>query len=146
MSERADRFRAAADAYSAEINRLQALKRTLVAESSMPVDGIGFGESDVLIGGIPWAQNGTATRMCASAEIAASLNPKLQVLLVRDANLIDQKNLARLQESPRLKGYQLWLEVVRSSDAVPKVGFLMEEGSVVAVDGVRAEITLEEGL
>lgn len=104
-------------------------KADAIAAAKMPVDGIGFGDGAVLLNGVPFEQASDAEQLRASINIAAAMNPKLRVIRVRDGSLLDESALKLLAEFAEASDMQIWLERVDSSG---KVGFVMEDGHLVA--------------
>ena len=103
-----------------------------IAAAKMPVQGLGFENGAVTYNGIPFNQASAAEQLTVSFAIAKSANPKLRVILIKDASLLDEKSLERLAEMAKDGDYQIWLEKVDSSG---KIGFYIEDGAVRAVDG-----------
>jgi DNA repair exonuclease SbcCD ATPase subunit len=104
-------------------------KREAVAAAKLPVDGIGFGDGEVLLNGVPFEQASDAERLRASCAIAMAMNPKLRVLRVRDGSLLDENGVRLLAEMADAHDCQVWLERVSESG---KVGVVMEDGHVKA--------------
>jgi len=98
-----------------------------IQEAKMPVDGLVFGDDVVLFNDIPLEQASQAEKIRVSCAIAMASNPKIKVLLVRDASLIDDDSMAILTNLVKANGYQIWLEKVATST---KVGVLIEDGYV----------------
>lgn len=109
-----------------------------IAAAKMPVPGLGFADGVVTYNGIPFNQASAAEQLTVSFAIAKAANPKLRVILIKDASLLDEKSLERLADMAKDGDYQIWLEKVDSSG---KIGFYIEDGAVRAVDGepVKAE-------
>lgn len=98
-----------------------------ISKAKLPVDGLNFGEQDILLKGIPFSQASDAEQLRTSIAIAMALNPTLRVVRVRDGSLLDEDSMAMLEEMANKKDYQVWVEKVDSSG---KVGFVMENGEV----------------
>ena len=112
-----------------------------------PVPGVTVNDECVLVDGIPLQQCAASQQLRISCSVAMALNPKLRVLLVRDASILDEEGMALLQQmaasappgpgdSPEDSSYQLWIERVGRRDS--EVGVVIEEGEVVAIDGKPA--------
>jgi hypothetical protein len=73
-----------------------------------------------------------------SVAIAMAANPKLRVIRIKEGSLLDPDGLALIGAMARDHDYQIWIERV---DASGKVGIVIEDGQVIAVDGepVKAE-------
>lgn len=107
-------------------------KADAIARAKMPVPGLGFGEGIVTYNGVPLAQASSAEQLRVSVSIAMSANPKLRVIRIQDGSLLDEENLAAIAELAKAGDYQLWVESVRTDG---KVGIVIEDGAIVAVDG-----------
>ncbi len=131
--EHVKKLAANAEKLTEELNRLDAAKAEKLAAAKLPVEGLGFTESGLTLNGLPMQQASSAEQLRVSVAMGLALNPKLKVLLVRDASLLDEKSLAMLGEMAAGAGAQIWLEKVgRGGD----VGILIEDG---AVEGVPAK-------
>lgn len=108
-------------------------KTEAVAAAKMPVEGISFGDGEVLLNGLPFNQASDAEQLRISLKIAMSMNPDLRVIRVRDGSLLDEESLALVAEMADADDYQVWIERVESSG---KIGFVMEDGMVVGADDV----------
>lgn len=106
-----------------------------IAAAKMPVDGLGFGEDCITFNGIPFNQASDAEQLRASIAIAMAANPRLKVILVRDASLLDKKSMALLAEMADANDCQVWLECVDDSG---EVGIVMEDGAVASTPATRA--------
>lgn len=104
-------------------------KRAAIAAAEFPVEGLGFGSDEVLLGGVPFEQASSAEQLRASCAIAMSMNPELRVIIIRDGSLLDEKSMEILSGLAKDKDFQCWIEVVDTSGTV---GVVIEEGVVVA--------------
>jgi len=115
------------------ISDAQLAKRAAIAAVTFPVDGLSLSENGaVLYRGLPFEQASSAEQLRVSLGIAMAMNPKLRVLRVKDGSLLDEDSLKLIAGMVELADYQLWLERVDSSG---RVGIVMHDGAVVAVDG-----------
>lgn len=108
-------------------------KAAAVAAATMPVDGLSFGDGMVLYHGVPLDQASSAEQLRVSFAVAMAINPKLKIVLIRDGSLLDPDNLALVASMAEAHDYQVWLERV---DVTGKVGIVIEDGEVRAIDGV----------
>lgn len=113
---------------TAEIDRLDAEKADRLAKAKFPIDGLGLDDQGVTWQGLPFAQASTAIRTRVSVAIGLALNPKLKVLLVRNGNDLDAKNLAALAETAAEAGAQIWLEKIAGGNGQTTV--VIEDGAV----------------
>jgi hypothetical protein len=117
---------------TASIEARQKVKADAIAKAPMPVAGLGFGDGVVLFGGIPFDQASTAEQLRVSLAIAMAANPKLRVIRIKEGSLLDKDGQRLIAEMAQAHDYQLWVEQVDDSG---KMGFYIEDGQVVAVDG-----------
>lgn len=117
---------------TAQIESRQKVKADAIAKAPMPVEGLGFGDGVVLFGGIPFDQASTAEQLRVSLAIAMAANPKLRVIRIKEGSLLDKDGRRLIAEMAQAHDYQLWIEQVDDSG---KMGFYIEDGQVVAVDG-----------
>lgn len=98
---------------TAKIDAIDQQKTAAIAAAKMPVEGLGFDDSGtVTFGGLPLDQASQAERIRVSVAIGIAMNPRLRVLLIRDASLLDADSLAMVCEMARDAGAQVWLERV----------------------------------
>ena len=110
-----------------QIDAVKASKAERIAAARMPVTGLGFGESGVTLNGLPLEQASAAEQLRVSVAIGIAMNPRLRVLLVRDASLLDHDSMRLVAEMARDAGAQLWLERVETDDATTVV---IEDGQI----------------
>lgn len=122
---------ARSDELTKQIDAVKASKAERIAAAKMPVPGLGFGESGVTLNGLPLQQASAAEQLRVSVAIGIAMNPRLRVLLIRDASLLDHDSMRLVAEMARDAGAQLWLEVVHDA-GIP---------SVVIEDGMVKEVT-----
>lgn len=102
-------------------------KRKAIEAAALPIDGISFGDGEVLLRGVPWSQASDAERLVASMQMAMSMNPKLRVVRVRDGSLLDGDSMKIVADLAAKHDYQVWIERV---DGSGRVGVVIEDGRV----------------
>lgn len=102
-------------------------KQKAIAEAKMPIDGLSFGDGEVVYNDLPFSQASAAEQLRISVAVAMAANPKLRVLRIEDGSLLDEKSMKILGEMATAADYQVWIERV---DTTGKVGIVMEDGSV----------------
>lgn len=102
-------------------------KRAAIAAAKLPVNGLGFGDGEVLLAGVPFAQGSGAERLRASIAIAMALNPKLRVIRVKDGGLLDEDSMALLEQMADKEDFQVWVESCHDDS---KTAIVMEDGRV----------------
>lgn len=111
-------------------------KADAIARAKMPIPGLGFGEGSACVtyNGIPLDQASSAEQLRVSLSIAMASNPELRVIRIQDGSLLDDDSMAQIAEMAKASDYQVWIERVDTSG---KIGVVIEDGAVVAVDGER---------
>ncbi len=106
-----------------------------LAQAKFPVDGLSFNDTGVRFQDVPFEQASGAEQLRVSVAMAIAMNPKLQVMLIRDGSLLDERSLALLAEMAEASGHQVWLEVVGKLGA----GVVIEDGQVEGAEPVATE-------
>lgn len=94
------------------INQVDEVKRQAAESAKYPVDGLELTDEGVMFGGVPFEQASQSGQLKCAVAIGLALNPKLKIVLVRDASLLDKKSLATMAQMADEADAQLWLEVV----------------------------------
>ena len=113
---KANRLDGEAAKLTARIDEIDAEKARLIAACAFPVPGLTLGESGPMLDGVPLDQASGAQKLRVSVALGIALNPRLKVLLVRDASLLDDTSLALVAEMAEAAGAQVWLERVGDGD------------------------------
>jgi len=128
----AEQLEAQARALTETMAAREQTKAEAITKAPMPVEGLGFGEGVVTFGGVPFEQASSAEQLRVSVAIAMAANPRLRVIRIQEGSLLDADNLGLIAQMARERDYQVWIERVDTSG---KVGVVIEDGMVVAVDG-----------
>jgi hypothetical protein len=129
-------YTADAAARTARIDAIDVEKATAIANAKMPIAGLSFADGVVLFQGVPLDQASGAQKLRVSAAIGAALNPRLRVMLARDATNLDSKSMRLLAEFAEEKDFQIWCERVDESGAV---GVVIEDGHVKGQEALVEE-------
>lgn len=116
-------------------------KKKALAAAKFPVEGLSFDDSGVLFNGVPFEQASGAEQLRVSVAMAAALNPKLKVMIVRDGSLLDDNSMALLAELAATYGLQVFVERVGGDDPA---SIIIEDGAVkpTAPEDNTAELPL----
>ncbi len=109
-----------------EIAAIDAQKQEALAAAKFPIEGLGFTEGSATLLGLPLEQASQAEQLRVSLAMGAALNPKLRVLLVRDASLLDERSMQLVAAFAEKARMQVWLEIVAPGGA----GVVIEDGAV----------------
>jgi hypothetical protein len=134
LSQQLEQKEAAYETLSNEIHGIDEEKSRALAAAKFPVEGLSFDEAGVLVRGVPFQQASAAEQLRISVAMSIALNPKLKVMLVRDASLLDATSLKLVAEMAEKHDAQVWLEVV-STDMPSSV--VIEDGMVARVNPSR---------
>jgi hypothetical protein len=118
-------LRAKAQGCTDALVAIEEKKRDRIAAAHFPIDGLGFDDAGPTLNGIPISQASGAQRIRLGVAIAAALNPRLRVVLVRDGSNLDDENLALLAKLAEEHDLQVWVERVSTHDA----------GAIIITDG-----------
>jgi len=109
------------------LEEIDVAKETALANATMPVAGLAFGEAGVTLGGVPFSQASSAQQLRASVAMGLAQNPRLRVMLVREGSLLDSASMADLEKIATEYDAQVWVEQVTDGQ---KVGIVIEDGEV----------------
>lgn len=113
--------------WTGKIKGLQAdIERKLKA-SKMPIEELNINDTGVTYKDMPLSQVCSTEKLKVGMAIAIALNPKLRVILVTDASLLDKQNMDIIKGMAKDEDFQVWLEKVDDSG---KIGFYIEEGEI----------------
>lgn len=116
-----------ADDLTFQMQALQEQKRAALESAHLPVSGLEFGDGELLLNGVPLEQLSAAEQLKLSMDIAMAENPKLRVILLKDASLLDPQSTEYVRRRAEQEGYQVWEERVSAEGAV---GFVIEDGEL----------------
>lgn len=116
LERKANELDAQAAQLTARIEAIDADKAKQIAAKAFPVPGLALGEDGPTLNGVALEQASAAERLRVSVALGLALNPRLKVLLVRDASLLDDTSLALVTQMAADAGAQVWLERVGAGD------------------------------
>jgi DNA repair exonuclease SbcCD ATPase subunit len=105
-------LRGKSEAISITLKGIDETKQQMMEKAKFPIKGLAFDEETVTFNGIPFDQISQGERIKISVAIGLVLNPKLKILLIRDASLLDEKNLEMVAKMAQKMDAQVWLERV----------------------------------
>ena len=123
-----DRLRAEYEALTKKIDGLDKKKSDAIAKADLPVEGMDFTEDGITLDGVPFKDGSSSQKMIAALRIAASFNPQLRVIQVRDGSLLDKKNFQIVKDFAEENDYQIWMETVGEGHGS---AILIEDGQVI---------------
>ncbi len=114
----------------------------LMAAAKMPVKGLALGTDQVFFNELPLNQASDGMQLRISTAIAASFNPKLRIIRIRDGSLLDDNAMIWLDKFCEQQNFQVWIERVDTSG---EVGIVMEDGHVKGQQLPEQPAATEEG-
>lgn len=114
-----------------EIAAIDASKAKAIAAAEMPVTGLGFDDSGVTFGGVPFSQASSAEQIRVSLAMAMALNPSVRVIRIMDGSLLDSDSLAAVREAAAEHDFQIFLEMVGDAETADPASVVISDGSVV---------------
>lgn len=119
------------DEHTAAIEFIDVKKKEAIANAEFPVPGLGFSAKGVTLNNKPFEQASQAEKIRVSVAMGMALNPKLKVILIRDASLLDNDSFAIVNAMARQYGYQVWMELVtRTEEEEAGMTVVIEAGEV----------------
>ena len=112
---------------TARIEALDERKVNAITEADLPVPGLGLGDGEVILDGLPLQQAMTAMQIRTSVAIAGALNPRLRVIIIREGSMLDKKSMAALAQYAEERDLQIWVEKVADEKGA---GIWIENGEV----------------
>jgi hypothetical protein len=114
-------------AFTAQLEAVEQSKNDALSKCKFPLPGLSFNATTILLNDIPFAQASDGEKLRASVAMGMAMNPKLRVIFVRDASLLDQKSLAIISDLAKANDYQVWEEDSRSTEPT---AILIEDGHI----------------
>lgn len=101
---------AEADAMTAEIAAIDGERNKRLSAATFPLPGLSVDGDAVIYQDHPLSQASSAEQLQISLAIAAALNPRLRLLLVRAGNDLDTSRLRQVADWAKANAYQILLE------------------------------------
>jgi hypothetical protein len=127
VAKEADAKKARSEDLTRQIDGIKQRKAETIEKAAMPVAGLGLSDGGVTLGGLPLDQASAAEQLRVSVAIGLAMNPRLRVLLIRDASLLDADSLRLVAEMAQAADAQVWCEMVTDGSGV---GIVIEDGMV----------------
>lgn len=112
---------------TAAIEKADAERSQRIADSTLPVPGLGFGDGCVTLNGIPLAQASSAEQLRVAVGMALAMSKDLPIVLIRDGSLLDEDSLADVQAMAAEADGEVWIERV---DPAAENAIIIEDGQV----------------
>ena len=130
------------EALTEYIRQIDDVKATAAASAKYPIPGLAVTDTGVTLDGVPFEQASQAQKLRASIAIGIALNPKLKVLLVRDAAVLDETSMAMAAKMADDAGAQLWLETITGGAGA---SIVIEDGQIAESAQAPTTVTTSAG-
>lgn len=127
----AERYEAESKALTEAMTARQTAKEQAIASGKLPIDGLEFGDNEILLHGVPFEQASTAQKLRAAVAYSLARNPKLRLVWIKDASLLDDKSYAEIQKLAAEYQCDIYLETVR---AIGKDAIVLSDGALVSTE------------
>lgn len=128
-----EQLRTKSSELSTAIEALDKQKADAIANVKFPVEKLSFTDAAPIFDGFALAEASAAIQLRVSVAIGIALNPKLRLMLVRDAALMGTEQLELLKQLAVERKAQLLVELA-ARDA-KDLEVMIQEGDVVVVQG-----------
>ena len=112
---------------SNEIDNIDKKKSQMMSDAEMPIAGLSFDADGISYNEIPFDQCSSAEQLRVSIAMGIALNPKLNVLLIKNGSLLDDDNFALISDMASENDIQVWIERVGEDE---KCSIIIEDGQV----------------
>lgn len=101
--------------YDAKTKALEAHardKEKALAKAKVPVDGLSIEDEYITLGGVPFQDVNSGEQIETAVRIIAALKPRLRIVHIRNASLLDDEAWARVEKLADELDLQVWAESV----------------------------------
>jgi len=125
--EAAEQHKAQAAKLTAAIDAIDTRKTKAIAAAKLPVPGMSFGDEQILLNGVPFADASTMEKIVTGTALAMAMNPKLRVMTIDEGSELDSDAIERLRQMAEKNDFSIWYTRVDESG---EVGFVIEDGAL----------------
>lgn len=115
------------NAHDQKIEDLREQRRQLAMMAKTPIDGLEWGPNGVVWNGTTWAKLSSSQKLRLTMKIEAARHPLLRVMLLRNADLLDDDRFREVCEFAREERYQVWAESVRGARTEDAIEIVLGE-------------------
>jgi len=117
-----------------QIQELRRSRREMLARAEIPVAGLSVDDEGVVTyNGVPLSQCSDGEAIDVGMAVGMALNPKLRLIRVKNASLLDEESRVRVAQRAIDRGYLVLMEVAAAPGK--GTGFVIEEGEIVSRPG-----------
>lgn len=114
------------------LDGLRTQRQQMMSAAELPIEDLDYTDEGVFYQGVPLEQASSAEKIDVGFAIVTALNPRLKVVFIENASLLDPTMRERIRQRAEESSFDVWEEIVDTSG---EVGFYLEDGTVKAVDG-----------
>lgn len=112
-----------------EIDNIDNEKKRILRDTKFPIDGMEFGELDIMFNGIPFLECSMAEKIKIAVAICVKTNSDAKIMRLEDGSLLDSDSLKEIEEMAKESGTQIWVEIVEQGK--DNSALIIEEGHIV---------------
>lgn len=111
------------------MDEIEDRKREQLASAKYPIEGLAIElDGSVTFNGIPLSNVSTAEGIRISLSVGIAMNPRLNVMLLRHGNDLDDSNIRLVGQLAKENGFQVWVERIANDPA--EVSVLIQDGGI----------------
>jgi hypothetical protein len=126
------------ESLTAEIDTYKQAIRDLFANSDLRVPGLHYNDEGLFLDDLPFKRNqvNTARFIDVGVDLSVRMNPKLRLVMIREASLLDEPSMKRITKKLHDNGYMFIAEIVDPKGAdLRVVKFTEEDYKVSQLEG-----------
>lgn len=129
VKEEAEEVKGEANRFDFELKSIEESKAADLSKVKFPVEGLSFDDGGITFNGLPFNddQIGSAARLKVSVAMWIAMKPGLDVLLIRNGSLLDEKSRKIIVDMAIEADIQAFIEVVGEDD---ECQFIIEDGEI----------------
>ena len=116
------------DGITSAIEGIDEKKKQILRDTKFPIPGLAFGEEDVELDGITFANTSTAEKIRVSTAILMANNPSAKILRIEEGSLLDDRSKGELRKLCGQYGFQVFIETVKKDQN--SNALMLEDGGV----------------
>ena len=101
-------------------------KKDILKKVQFPIEGMSFGDHDILFNGIPFSSCSCAEQIRLAVGIMSKISTNIKFMKISDASVLDNNSVKEIEKILAESGIQGWLEFVDSEGEAG--AFIIEEG------------------
>ena len=113
------------------IKEIDLEKQNILRSVNFPIEGVSFGEDDILFNGVPFTNASLAERIKLVVSINAAMNPSIRIMRIEEGSSLDEKSIEELRKFAEENNFQFWIEVVDRKDKNNANMLIIEDGKIL---------------